>query len=313
MLLLHLQEVDEKRYAAQLKELLGNYRVVTNSDDFKPEDIRYIAVWKPKDNAFNGLSNLKAVLSLGAGVDALLAHPNLPSNTPIVRFVDRELTQCMSDYIISNVYMHQRAFTRYNADQNAKKWAQFYPPPAWEISVGIMGLGILGIDAATRLMGLGFNVRGWSHSPKSINDLTSFAGNAQFDDFLAGTDILVNLLPLTDETRGILNYKTFSKLRHDHLKDGPALVNAARGAHQIEEDIVKALGDGTLGAASLDVFNVEPLPTSSPLWELKNCYVTPHIAAISNPDTGAKYFAKVISDHENGQPLINVINPEIGY
>lgn len=313
MLLLHLQDVDEKRYAQRLGELLEGYPIIRRSDNFNREDIRYIAAWKPTADAFEGLDNLKAVLSLGAGVDALLTHPNLPSNVPIVRFVDVELTQCMSDYVLANVMMHHRCFSMYRDDQVSKNWSQFYPPPAWDISVGIMGLGVLGQDAARRLMQIGFSVRGWSRSPKSIEGLPGFFGSEQFEPFLSGTDILVDLLPLTPETIGILNYDVFSKLRKKHLKGGPVIINAARGGHQVEADIARALEDNTLGAASLDVFNVEPLPKDSPLWPLKNCYITPHIAAISNPDSGASYFARIIRDHEAGRPLVNVVDISRGY
>ncbi len=313
MLLLHLQDIDEPRWKQRLSTLLGDYPVVLRSDTYHCDDIRYILAWKPYADAFDGLNNLKAILSSGAGVDGLLTHKNLPKNVPIVRFVDDELTQCMSDYVVANVTMHHRCHSRYRDDQLAKNWTQFYPPPAWDIRVGILGLGVLGLDAAKRLIGLGFDVRGWSRSKKIVDGLSSFSGADEFDAFLSDTDILVDLLPLTPETMGILNYENFSKLRTGRLKGGPALINAARGGHQKETDIVKALNDGTLGAASLDVFEVEPLPASSPLWSQKNCYVTPHIAAISNPQSGASYFARVIRDHEKGMPLINVVDVKRGY
>jgi len=313
MLLLHLTDLDETRWAERLGELLGGYPIVRRGDDFAPEDIRYIFVWKPLPDAFKGLGNLKALLSLGAGVDALLRHPALPEDVPIVRFVDDELSQCMSDYVVAQVTMHHRLATRYRRDQKAHAWSQHYPPPAWALTVGVMGLGVLGEDALHRLKGLGFSLAGWSRSRKEIEGVTCYAGEAEFDRFLASTDILVDLLPLTPETEGILNYANFSKLRRGVLDGGPAIVNAARGGHQVEADIVRALGDGTLGAASLDVFQVEPLPKDSPLWDLEGCYITPHIAAISNPETGAHYFAKVLRDHEAGKPLVNVVDRARGY
>ena len=313
MLLLHLSDVDEERWAKNLGELLGDYPLVRQNERFDPEQVRYIFVWKPLENAFDGLTNLKAILSLGAGVDALLKHENLPRNVPIVRFTDNQLTQCMSDYVVANVTMHQRCFSRYQNDQQLGNWTQFYPPPAWDISVGIMGLGVLGHDAAKRLIALGFTVNGWSRSAKQIKGARIFCGAGQFDDFLGQSDILVNLLPLTAQTENILNYRTFSKLRRTRLNGGPAIINAARGGHQNENDIARALSDKTLGAASLDVFNIEPLPKDSALWGLKNCYITPHIAAISNPENGAAYFARVLTGHENGKPLINVVDVEKGY
>ncbi len=313
MLLVHLADVDEARWIRELKALLGDYPIVSRHDVFERDAIRYIFVWKPTDDAFDGLNNLRAVLSLGAGVDALLGHPHLPAGVPIVRFVEDDLTQCMSDYVVANVTMHHRCFTRYKNDQHKRNWSQYYPPAAHNTCVGIMGLGVLGQDAAKCLLALGFAVRGWSRSEKSLEGIESFAGAGQFDQFLSGTDILVDLLPLTPETQNILNYETFCKLRRGHLKDGPIVINAARGGHQVEADIAKALTDGTLGAASLDVFQKEPLPDDSPLWGLNNCYVTPHIAAISNPHNSAPYFANVILEHEAGGPLVNVVDVARGY
>ena len=312
MLLLHLSDVDEASWAAKLKTELAPYRVVQRGEAFDPAAVRYIFVWKPKPDAFDGLTGLNAILSLGAGVDALLKHPRLP-DAPIVRFVDEDLSQRMSDYVVAHVTMHHRLYSRFRAHQKAKRWSQLYPPAASETVVGIMGMGVLGQDAVTRLKPLGFDLRSWSRTPKAIDGVEGFAGPAQFDAFLGGTDILVNLLPLTPETTGILNYETFGKLRRGGLDGGPAIVNAARGGHQREADIVKALGDGTLAAASLDVFETEPLPQSSPLWEIETCYITPHIAAISNESTGVRYFSQIIRDHTAGKPLVNVVDRIRGY
>lgn len=310
-LLLHLSDVDEAGWTERYREALPEVRVVRRDDDYDPARVDYVFVWKPTPEAFDGLSGLKAVLSLGAGVDALLKHPRLPQ-APIVRFVDADLTEKMSDYVVAQVTMHQRLFTRFCRDQRARRWTQIYPPAASNTNVGIMGLGALGADAARRLLGLGFGVVGWSRTAKAIEGVTNFAGEAEFDAFLAATDILVCLLPLTPDTTGILNYEMFGKLRRK-LDGGPVIVNAARGGHQREADIIKALDDGTLGAASLDVFEVEPLPAASPLWGLDNCYVTPHIAAISNIETGVRYFSAIIRAHEAGKPLPNVIDRARGY
>lgn len=312
MLLLHLSDVDEASWARAFSAALAPYPVVRQTDAFDPRDIRYIFVWKPKADAFDGLTRLKAVLSLGAGVDALLKHPKLP-DAPVVRFVDSDLSQRMSDYVVAHVTMHHRLYTRFRADQKARRWSQLYPPAAAQTTVGIMGMGVLGQDAARRLLPLGFTLRSWSRTPKAIAGVEGFAGTEQFAQFLAGTDILVNLLPLTPETTGILNYETFSQLRRDRLAGGPVIVNAARGGHQREADIVRALGDGTLGAASLDVFETEPLPATSPLWDIENCYITPHIAAISNEASGVAYFSKILREHEAGRPLINVVDRKLGY
>ena len=312
MLLLHLSDVDEASWADRFRAALAPYPVVRRGDGHDPKDVSYIFVWKPKPDAFDGLDNLKAVLSLGAGVDALLKHPRLPA-VPVVRFVDDDLSQRMSDYVVAQVTMHHRLYSRFRADQAARRWSQLYPPAASQTTVGIMGMGVLGQDAARRLLPLGFTLRSWSRTPKATEGVEGFSGDADFDRFLSGTDILVNLLPLTPETTGILNSETFGKLRRGGLAGGPVIVNAARGGHQREADIVQALGDGTLGAASLDVFEVEPLPGDSPLWDIPNCYITPHIAAISNEDAGVAYYAGIIKAHEAGGPLINVVDRDRGY
>jgi glyoxylate/hydroxypyruvate reductase A len=312
MLLLHLSDVDEASWAKRFAQALAPYPVVRRGDRFDPAEVRYIFVWKPKPDAFDGLTGLEAILSLGAGVDALLKHPHLP-DAPVVRFVDDDLSQRMSDYVVAHVTMHHRGYSKFRADQHARRWDQYYPPAAGETTVGIMGMGVLGQDAARRLRPLGFALRSWSRTPKTIEGVEGFVGADQFDAFLAGTDILVNLLPLTPETTGILNSNNFAKLRRGKLMGGPVIINAARGGHQREADIVQALADGTMGAASLDVFETEPLPQDSPLWAIPNCYITPHVAAISGETAGVRYFSAIIKDHKAGKPLINVVDRSRGY
>lgn len=312
-LLLHLADFNERNWAKRFAAALPGHRVVLRGDAYDPKAVDYIFVWKPEPEAFAGLDNLKAVLSLGAGVDALLRHPALPHGVPIVRFVDADLTQRMSDYVLANVTLHQRLFTRFKRDQLARRWVQLYPPASWETTVGIMGMGVLGQDVVRHLKAFGMPIRSWSRSPKAIEGVEGFAGADRFDAFLAGTDILVNLLPLTPETEGILNYDNFRKLRRGRLDGGPVVINAARGGHQRDADLARALTDGTLGAASLDVFEIEPLPQESPLWTLDNCFITPHIAAASSETTGVAYFSKVIREHEAGAPLPHVVDVRRGY
>lgn len=313
-LLLHLADFNELSWADRFAAALPGRRVVLRGDDYDPAEIEYIFIWKPRPEAFDGLTGLKAVLSLGAGVDALLRHPGLPPGVPVVRFMDDDLTQRMTDYVVQNVALHQRLATRFRRDQAARRWKQLYPAPAWNTSVGVMGLGRLGEDALRRLRMLGYQLRGWARSKRDIEGVETFFGADQFDAFLNGTDILVNLLPLTPETQGILNYETFGKLKRGGIDgEGPVVINAARGGHQKEADLVRALKDGTLWAASLDVFEVEPLPQESPLWAMDNVYITPHIAAASSERTGVAYFSKVIADHEKGLPLPNVVDVKRGY
>ncbi|WP_027833953.1 2-hydroxyacid dehydrogenase [Maritalea myrionectae] len=312
-LLVHLGGIDEQEWADAFQAKMPDLKIVTSSDAFDPAEIKYLYVWKPRDDVFDGLDNLEAIFSLGAGVDPILKHPHLPQNVPITRFVDETLTQCMSDYVIANVTMHHRELTHYRHEQRQHFWTQYYPAPATDIAVGVMGLGQLGLDAAQKLTMLGYQVNGWSRRPKEIEGVTSFSGDAGFDQFLAATDILVNLLPLTSDTRDILNRRTFEKLRRDVMPHGPVMINAARGGHQDEDDVVACLKDGTLGAASLDVFKTEPLPKDSPLWDLDNCYITPHIAAISSFEGGVELVARQIESYERDGTLQHVVDPVQGY
>jgi len=312
-LLMHLSDVSEREWADAFQKALPSHKVVTREDKYDLEEVKYLYVWKPEPDAFDGLDNLEVIFSLGAGVDGIVKHPKLPKNVPVVRFVDDELTQCMTDYVVANVGMHHRQATRYKREQMQRNWNQYYPERASTINVGVMGLGQLGKDAAQKLTVLGYNVAGWSRNPKGILGIEEFSGSDQFDAFLARTDILVCLLPLTPETQDILCSDTFAKLRRTNLPGGPCIVNAARGGHQKEDDIAMALKDGTLGAASLDVFKVEPLPQDSPLWELDNCYITPHIAAISGLEAGIRLVTSQITRYEQSGELKHVVDVLRGY
>jgi glyoxylate/hydroxypyruvate reductase len=197
--------------------------------------------------------------------------------------------------------------------QRAKRWAPKYQWPASAITVGVMGLGTLGADAAEVLVRLGFQVVGWSNSPKTIKGVECFHGKAQLDTFLHRTDILVSLLPLTPDTRGILNRELFTKLNRSSPLGAPVVINAGRGGLQNEADIIACLDDGTLGAASLDVFAEEPLPPQSPFWTHPKVVLTPHNAADTDPDAISRYVASQIERFEAGGELENVVDRGRGY
>jgi glyoxylate/hydroxypyruvate reductase A len=211
------------------------------------------------------------------------------------------------------VLMHHRQEPYLRASQREKRWAPKFQWPASAISVGIMGLGTLGASAAHALKHLGFRVVGWSSSPKQIDGVESFHGQAQLDAFLERTNILVCLLPLTPETRHILNGKLFAKLNRTSPLGAPVLINAGRGGLQNEADILKCLDDGTLGAASLDVYAQEPLPLDSPFWTHPKVVLTPHNAADTDADEISKYVALQIERFEAGVALENVVDLARGY
>lgn len=279
---------------------------------FDPEDVHYAAVWKPLPGELAGFSNLKVIFNLGAGVDAVMADQSLP-NIPLVRVVVDDLTGRMTEYVLLHVLMHHRQELYLRQSQREKLWAPKYQWPASAISVGIMGLGTLGADAAEVLRRIGFRVSGWSRSPKQIEGVDCFSGTGQFDAFLRRTDILVCLLPLTPETRHILDRAVFAKLNRTSPMGAPVVINAGRGGLQNEADIIACLDDGTLGAASLDVFESEPQPPESPFWTHPKIVLTPHNAADVDPDAISKYVARQIERFEAGEALDNIVERGRGY
>ena len=277
------------------------------------DDIEYCAAWLPPAGVVKSLPNLKVIMSLGAGVDAILKDPTLPDNVPIVRVNDPDLTGRMTEYIVLHVLMHHRQQRRIDENQRNKVWDSFPTHAARELSVGIMGLGVMGVDSAIRLRDIGFRVAGWSRSRKHISGVESFAGAEEFDAFLARTDVLVSLLPATADTDGIINRATIRKLSRKGPFGAPIIINAGRGRQQAADDILAALDAGELHAATLDVFVPEPLPPDSPLWTHPRVTVTPHCAADSDPETICAYVAANIARHQRGEKLENLVDRSRGY
>jgi len=294
-------------------ELLSRAReVVTEPSGVSDPAIKYAVVWKQRPNLLSKLPNLRAIFSVGAGVDHILADPTLP-NVPIVRIVADNLTQHMTDYVLWRVLDHHRQGMLYRAQQKRKVWREPPQPPANDISVGIMGFGELGRAAANALLGCGFRVNGWSRTERSMQDVATFHGAKGLAPFLNATDILVVLLPLTPETIGIVNHGLLKKLRKQNALGGAVLINAGRGRLQVDADILRALEDGTLKEASLDVFEVEPLPKTSPLWNHPRVFVTPHSAATSDPVFLVPPMLAQMEAYERGEPLKNLVDRKAGY
>jgi glyoxylate/hydroxypyruvate reductase A len=301
------------RWKSRFDDVCKDRRVLLLPDSaLDPAEIHYAAVWKPDPGELAAFPNLRVIFNLGAGVDALMADSSLP-RVPLVRVSVGDLTGRMTEYVVLHVLMHHRQELYLRACQRERRWAPRSQWPASALSVGIMGLGTLGSDAADALRRLGFRVSGWSNSPKQIDGIACFHGKAQFDAFLQQTNILVCLLPLTPETRHILNRGLFTKLNRNSPLGAPVLINAGRGGLQNEADILACLDDGTLGAASLDVFAMEPLPADSAFWTHPNVLLTPHNAADTDPDEISKYVARQIERFEAGARLENVVDPARGY
>ena len=281
-------------------------------DPIDPAGVRYAAVWKPQPGALRLFPNLGVIFNLGAGVDAVVADETLPA-VPLVRVAVDDLTRRMTEYVVMHVLMHHRQQSYYAQSQRQKVWAPRLQWAAGALRVGVMGLGVLGRDAAQVLARIGFDVAGWSATAKSIPGVACFSGGGEFDRFLARTDLLVCLLPLTQATRGILNRRTFERLARDGKLGGPVIINAGRGGLQVEDDILGALDDGTLVAATLDVFGTEPLPADSPFWSNPRVTLSPHNAADTDPDAISVYVAEQIAAFERGEPLTNVVDRGVGY
>lgn len=302
-----------ERWKARFGAVCRDRRVLPLSEaKLDPAEVHYAAVWKPAPGELAGFSNLRVIFNLGAGVDALLSDKTLP-DVPLVRVAVDDLTGRMAEYVVLHVLMHHRQEPYLRESQREKRWAPKFQWPADAIAVGIMGLGVLGANAANVLSRIGFRVAGWSRSERTIEGVECFHGEAGFEAFLRRTDILVCLLPLTPGTRHILNRQVFSKLNRNSPMGAPVLINAGRGGLQNEADLLACLDDGTLGAASLDVFGEEPLPNDSPFWTHPRVVLTPHNAADTDPDEISKYVARQIERFEEGGALENVVDRGRGY
>ena len=294
-------------------ELLAAEReVVSEPDGLTDPSITYAVVWKQRPNLLSTLPNLRAIFSVGAGVDHILADPTIP-DVPIVKVVADNLTRHMTEYVVWRVMDHHRQGMLYHAQQKKKIWHEPPQRPAGDIAVGIMGMGNLGRAAAAALLSLGFKVNGWARGEKVVEGVSTFAGESGLVPFLNATDILVVLLPLTPATQGILNYGLLKELRRRNGLGGAVLINAGRGRLQKDADILRALDDGTLKEASLDVFEVEPLPKTSPLWGHPKVFVTPHAAATSDPNHLVPPMLDQMDAFERGEPLRNLVDRKEGY
>lgn len=282
---------------------------VHGRDEYAPADVDYALSFRPPPGLFKSLPNLKAVFSLGAGVDGFLLDKDYPRQVPLVRFVNKWLALEMAQYTVLHTLMHHRQQRLFDNFQKAQQWRQGIPQrKTADTRVGIMGLGEIGQMAGERLRDLGFPVAGWSRTKKNVPGIESFAGDAELKPFLARTDILTCLLPLTPATRGILNRKTFAE-----MPVGAVVINAARGGHLVERDLIAALDSNHLSGATLDVFETEPLPADNPLWTHPKVTVTPHVAGLTDPREAARFVTEGMAKVERGEKLSDVLDFERGY
>ncbi len=270
--------------------------------------VDFALAWRPPQGVFNRFPNLKVIASAGAGVDHILKDPDISPEITITRVVDRQLTHDMTSYLIAQVYGYLRNLPGYHDLQRQEKWQPGKYLMERQARIGIMGMGVLGQDAALKLRQLGFPVKGWSRSPKEVAGIEVLAGEARLKEFLQHTDVLICLLPLTAKTRNILNRQTFQA-----LPGGAFVINVARGEHLVEEDLLAALESGHLAGACLDVFREEPLPQGHPFWRHPNIIITPHVASITSPESVAPQIVANYHRLQRGEPLQNVVSRQAGY
>ena len=299
---------DPDEWRAAFSETLPDLEFRIWPDVGEAHEVEVALVWDPMQEQLLRFPNLKLIASLGAGVDHLLATTTLPDDVPMTRIVDGNLTQGMREYVLLQTLFCHRQVSAYMAQQQQQVWRQLGQPFAQERCVGIMGLGVLGAAAAEALRHIGFSVRSWSRREKNQSGVESFTGLEHLDEFLAGCEILVCLLPLTPDTEGIINRRTLNA-----LPQGACLINGARGGLVVEPDLIAALESGRLGQAILDVTREEPLTADDPLWRVPNITITPHIASITNAASGARLVAENIRRIRAGEVPHHLVDPKVGY
>lgn len=297
-----------ERWTVPIKELLPEAKVYV-WDPYGPAvGADYAIVWQPPGTLFEREKHLKAVFNLGAGIDGLLKVDNLPPNLMIVRLEDAGMSVQMAEYVLHQLLEASREMEIYRKQQRQGIWKIHRPIKRSEWPVGIMGLGHIGKRVARTLADLDYQVNGWARGEHSVEGVSTYAGRDQLGDFLQSTRVLVNTLPLTDETRDIINYDLLSQ-----LQPGAVLINVGRGEHLVEEDLLRALDDGTLLRASLDVSRKEPLPEGHPFWQRKEITITPHISARTLRDATIQQITGKIRDHAQGRAITGIVDTERGY
>jgi glyoxylate/hydroxypyruvate reductase len=267
--------------------------------------VELVILWQHPKGILKEFPNLKLICSMGAGVDHILSDTEIPRSIPITRIVDQGLTVPMTNYVIMAVLNFHRQLYRYQANQKSKIWDM--SNPELPVEIGIMGVGALGSDVAEKLKYLGFSVSGYGNNPKTGLDYSYYYGD-ELPQFLEKVNVIVCMLPLTPKTENILNLDFFQK-----CNKGTYLINVARGNHLVEDDLLAALEQGLISGAFLDVFRKEPLPQDHPFWNNEKITLTPHIASVTNPSSAIPQIIENYKRLKNNKPLINKINPNLGY
>ncbi len=299
------QDKDAQRWAQALRTALPEATITVWPERNSHAD--YAVVWSPSQDFIDAHQQVRAIFNLGAGVDALLKL-RIPASVPLVRIENGGMAAQMADYVCHAVLGHFRQFDTYSTSMRARQWKPLAPRLRSNYPVGVMGLGVLGQHVAQHLLGFEFPVRGWSRSAKQMAGVQCYHGTDQFHAFLAATRILVCMLPLTPETRGILNCNTLSRLMPPGY-----LINVARGAHLVDADLLDLIDSGQMAGATLDVFHTEPLPPDDPLRSRAQITLTPHISAQTlMHEATAQISSKIRALHAGGT-ITGVVDPMQAY
>ncbi len=301
----YFQNAPVQRWFDELSQALPGAQLSAWQPGAPPAD--YAVVWQPPQQLLDEQSQLKAVFNLGAGVDALLKL-QWPLQLPLVRIDDGGMAVQMAEYVSHALIRHFRGLDQYDEQQRAGEWKMHRTRLRSEFPVGVMGLGVLGERVARAVAQFDFPVRGWSRSPKQIEGVQCFSGEQGFRDFLAATRVLVNLLPLTPETQNIIHHGTLAQ-----LKPQAYVINVARGAHLVEEDLLAQIDSGHVAGATLDVFRTEPLPPEHPFWTHPKITVTPHSSANTMRHASVAQIAAKIEAFERGESVAGLVDIGRGY
>jgi len=268
----------------------------------------YAVLWSPVPALLDQLAHVKAIFLLGAGADALLKFGDALPQVPLIRLGDAGMAEQMADYVAHAVLRYFRRFDEYEQQAKHGVWRPLAPHGKRDFTVGVLGMGKLGVPVLRTLRQLGFPVRGWSRTPKDVPGVSCFAGPEALDDFLAGTRVLVCMLPLTPDTSNLLDRAHLSK-----LPEGAYLVNVARGAQVLEPDLLALIRAGHIAGATLDVFRNEPLPAPHPFWGEPRITITPHISALTIREEAVRQIAAKIKLLESGEEVADVVDRNRGY
>ena len=305
-LLLLMPNRDTSRLIAHIRSKMPDIDLRVWPETGNESDISFVVTWNHPSGELGRFPCLKAISSFGAGVDHILRDPALPKNIPIARIIDENLIHDLTEYVIAVILSDKRYLDDYRAKQQDKSWSPL--PMFREKSVGIMGLGRIGGSIAAAFARMDFVVYGWDIAPKKIADVHFFEGNEELSEFLRKVDYLVCCLALTPKTKDILNKKLFGR-----LKRGAYIINVGRGDHLVEEDLLQAIDEGHLSGACLDVFRTEPLPPDHPFWSHPKITVTPHIAALTDPESAAEQIVNNYKRVKEGKEPLNTIDIEFGF